>query len=113
MLENFQHTPANTTGQDHYQLTAIAYDKRGKVISMGSNSYLKTHPIQAHFAKKQGTPYKQYLHAEIDALIKADRPVHRLMVFRIGANGKYLSAKPCAICMSAMKAYGVKIIEST
>ena len=51
-------------------MTAIIYDKRGKVISVGQNSYVKTHPLQAKYAAIAGMPDRQFLHAEIHAIVK-------------------------------------------
>lgn len=93
--------------------TAIAYDKKGRVICIARNSYSKTHPIQAKYAKKVGRPHKIYLHAEILACLRAEamgKDVHRLHVFRIGADGKERNSKPCSICREFLKDVGVKNI---
>ena len=37
-------------------MTAIIYDRRGRVLSVGKNSYFKTHTLQAKHAAKVGTP---------------------------------------------------------
>jgi len=97
------------------QLTAIIYSKKGSILAVGKNSYTKTHPYQAHCASKVGEPNKVYLHAEIDAIIKCKdiSKAHRISVFRLGANGMYLNARPCKICMSAIESTGILIIEHT
>ena len=94
-----------------HNLTAFAYNKRGKLLSIGKNSYVKSHPIQARFAKRSGQPQKIYLHAEIDALIKARTKVYRLVVVRIKADGNYGSAKPCAVCQQAISFFDVASVE--
>lgn len=95
-------------------ITAIAYDKRGRIISIGRNSYVKTHTLQSRYAVKVGKPAAVFLHAEIDALIRArGRRVHRMFVSRVGRNGTYCLAKPCSICQAALADYGVKIVEHT
>lgn len=96
-------------------LTAVIYDKRGKVISVGQNSYLKTHPLQALHAKKTGHPEKKYLHAEIHAIVKCKNlsKAHKIFVSRWNKKGKPVMAKPCSVCMSAIQASGIKIIEHT
>lgn len=96
-------------------ISAVIYDKKGRVLSIGYNSYIKTHPIQAHHANKVGMPEKQYLHAEIHAIVRCrdlDK-AHRIFVSRWGNNGSPLLAKPCPICMSAIKSAGIEIIEHT
>ena len=96
-------------------ITAIIYDRRGRVISIGQNSYVKTHPMQAYHAKKVGEPYKQYLHAEVHAIVKCPdiSKAHRIFVSRWNKNGDTMNAAPCPICMSAIKSTPIKVIEHT
>lgn len=96
-------------------ITALIYDRRGRVLSIGQNSYVKTHTLQAKHAKKVGQPEKQYLHAEIHAITRCRdlRRAHKIFVVRNGKNGQPLLAKPCEVCMSAIDAAGIKIIEYT
>lgn len=87
-------------------LVAHAYDKRGRLLAVATNSYKKTHPLQADFAEKVGHPDRQFLHAEIACLIRCkDQPIHKLMVWRYDRDGQLLCAKPCPICMEAIKAF--------
>ncbi len=97
------------------QLTAIIYDKRGRVLSVGKNSYVKTHPLQARHAMKVGLPEKVFLHAEIDAIIRCTdlSRAHRMFVSRITPGGNVGLAKPCKVCQSAIDAAGIKIVEHT
>jgi len=61
-----------------------------------------------------GQPLKIYLHAEIAAILKAgDKPIHRIEVLRTGKKGQHLNAKPCPICMAAIKAFGIKEVSFT
>lgn len=95
-------------------LIAFAYDKRGKLLAVGRNSYVKTHPMQARYATKVGLPNKVYLHAELDALLKCkDQQVHKMVVMRIGKDGSYMNAKPCEGCQLALKDFRVKRVEHT
>jgi deoxycytidylate deaminase len=97
------------------QVTAIIYDRRGRVLSIGQNSYVKTHPLQFRHALKTGNPEKKYLHAEISAIVKCknlDR-AHRMWVGRVNKNGQYGLAKPCPVCASAIAATGIKYVEHT
>ena len=95
------------------QVTAFAYDKRGRLLSIGRNSYVKSHPLQARFAHASGQPHRIYLHAEIDALIRARRRVHRLEIFRINKQGVAGCSKPCRVCARAIKFFGVKEVRHT
>lgn len=97
-----------------FELNAFAYDKRGKLIASGENSYRKTHPLMKHFSSLCGQEHKIYLHAEVQALIRAgEQKVHRLVVTRYGAKGEPLLAKPCEVCQKAIEAYGVSVVEYT
>lgn len=97
------------------ELTAIIYDKKGKVLSIGQNSYIKTHPLQAKHASKVGLPDKQYLHAEIHAIIRCKdlSKAYKIFISRINKHGDPALAKPCPICQSAIKAAGIEQIEYT
>ena len=91
-----------------YSIVAHAFDKRGRLIAVATNSYTKTHPLQSYFAEKVGHPDKQFLHAEIACLLRCkSKAIHSLKVFRYGENGSLLCAKPCAICQEAINAFGI------
>lgn len=96
-------------------LTAIIYDRKGKVLSIGKNSYVKTHPLQAKHASKVGKPENIVLHAEIDAIIRCRNldKAYRIFVSRINKSGDTRLAKPCAICMSAIGQTKIQKIEWT
>ena len=95
-------------------ITAFAYDKRGRLLAVGQNSYVKTHRLQAYYGRKAGRPGRIFLHAELDALIKGSKrgTIHKLFVMRKGAN-RYLPCKPCPSCMLAINDYNVKVLEYT
>ena len=96
-----------------YDITALAYDKRGKLLAIGHNSYVKTHPLQAKFSKKANKAEAVYLHAETAAMLKARQQVHKLVVLRYDKQGNPTLAKPCAACQLAIKHFGVKYVEHT
>lgn len=97
-----------------YYILAKCYDKRGKLLSTAFNSYKRTHPVQKYFAQRVGLEYKEYLHAEIAAILKAkDKKIYRISVERYGKDGQPLLAKPCPICQEAIKAYGIQVVEYT
>lgn len=96
-----------------FEITALAYDKRGKLLAAGHNSYTRTHTLQAYYGKKSGRPAAVFLHAELAALIKARAPVHRLVVIRHNKDGSPANAKPCASCQLAIKDFNVKKVEHT
>jgi deoxycytidylate deaminase len=93
------------------KITATVYDRRGRVLSIGTNSYEKTHPRQAFLARRVGMPERQYLHAEISALVKCRGKPYRIAVERRDKNGTLQLAKPCAICELAIKEAGIKFVQ--
>ena len=82
---------------------AVFTDKRSNVLSVAGNTYAKTHPQQASWAKKRGSPDKQCLHAEMRAAImlaksgKANNAKF-LYVAAVSTSGNILCAKPCMVC---------------
>jgi len=95
-------------------LTAIIKDKKGKILSIGKNSYTKTHPIMYNYAKKVEGHYtkKVYLHAEIDAIIRCDdlEEAYKIEVYRINKHNQYALSKPCKVCMTAIKHTNIKVV---
>jgi tRNA(Arg) A34 adenosine deaminase TadA len=97
-----------------YIIKATCYDKKSRIVSIGYNSYTRTHPLQKHFAELVGLYGKEYLHAEIDALLKAKgKPVYSIVIERYAQDGRPLLAKPCPICETAIRAFGVDHIYFT
>ena len=95
-------------------IQARCYNKRGQLLSVGFNSYTKTHPLQKWFASLASMDDKQYLHAEIDAILRArSARIHRIVVERYGKDGHPRLAAPCPICQLAIAAFGIKIVEHT
>lgn len=93
-------------------ITAIIRDKRGRVMSVGKNNYVKTHPLMFKLGKKHNLQEKVFLHAEVDAIIKClniDK-AHRIEIFRVNSLGKYMPSKPCPICRSAIESTPIKEI---
>ena len=97
-----------------YHILAKCYDKRGRLLAAAFNSYTKTHPLQAYFARKVGHNHCEYLHAEIHAILKCKaKRIYRITVERYDSFGFPANSKPCAICAAAIKAYGIQVVEHT
>lgn len=96
-------------------MTAIIYDKRGHPISIGENSYIKTHPYQKKLADAVGMPERMYLHAEIHAITRCKdlSKAHSIFISRYNSHGQPMNAKPCPICTRAIKLAGIKKISYT
>ena len=97
-----------------YDIIAKCYDKKGRLLSVGTNSYQKTHPYQKHCALAVGHSFKEYLHAEICAILRAkDQPIYKITVERYNKNGEPMLAKPCPICQYAINAHCITKVEYT
>lgn len=97
-----------------YLILAKAYDSRGRMLASATNTYKKSHPVQKYFAIKAGLPEKEYLHAEIQVLLRCkDKKPFMLVVERYNADGSPALAKPCPVCQEAIKAYGVFMVQYT
>src|SRR5574343_82654 len=96
-------------------ITAIIYDRKGHVLSIGKNSYIKTHPLQAMYANRVGLVHKHFLHAEIHAIVRCKdlSKAYKIVVTRVNKDGSFGLAKPCAICSAAIIASGIKVVEHT
>lgn len=97
----------------HQNITATIYDKKGRVLAIGHNSYTKTHPTQAQYACKANLPEKVFLHAEIAALVKCrgGKP-YKIKIERYDKKyGKPINAEPCPICKLAIKEAGISFVE--
>lgn len=91
--------------------------KRNKIVSAATNSYTKTHPIQKWAAERTARLYnqkdygmKQYLHSEINAIIKARGEfADTIVVCRVGGHGgkELRSARPCKICSAFLIKHGI------
>lgn len=93
--------------KDH-RLTAIIYDKRKRILSVGQNSYVKTNTQMFLFGRKFGIVNRIYLHAEADAILKlnySERDRARtIFIARYSSfDNRPLLAKPCEICQEMIK----------
>lgn len=96
-----------------HRIIAKCYDKKNRLLSSAENDYDKSHPLQKTYAAKAGMPYKEFLHAEILAIIRAKKPIHRISVARLNRQGKMRLAKPCEICQLAIEEAGIRLVEYT
>lgn len=96
-----------------YNFVAIITDSKNRILSIGINSYNKTHPMQQKYADKDNQHDKIYLHAEIDALVKCKKVPFAIYVARVNKSGQVRMAKPCSICERAILESGIKEIRYT
>jgi cytidine deaminase len=74
----------------------------GRTVASAFN-VSKSHPLQYKYAKKVGREEAIYLHAELLCIIRAKGRGDTLIVARVGKNGEVKLAKPCSICMEAIR----------
>lgn len=97
-----------------YIVGAFAYDNKGRLLSKGTNSFVKTHPQQKKYADYVGLNYKIYLHAEISAIIKANSKIDTLIVARIlQYTNETALAKPCPVCYEAIRQAKIRKVYFT
>lgn len=94
-----------TKGQNrHY---SILLDKRGRVVSEGQNHYNKTSPRMKRAGEAVGLPDKTCIHSEALAIFRDKKGQGRkLIVVRIGADGRPLYSAPCPLCCYLIKEHG-------
>jgi tRNA(Arg) A34 adenosine deaminase TadA len=103
---------AALTVKGQHKIAAAIYDKKGNCLSWAVNSYIKTHPIQKRYANKAGEFHKEYLHAEIRAIIGLKgRTPYKLLLVRVNRKGDLLPIHPCPICSIALKEAGIVLVE--
>ena len=101
--------------QTRYDIRATVYDKKGRVLSRGRNSYVKTHPVQKQLADKYEDGTRMFLHAEVHALLRLKRnsKPHKIFVARYDNEGNHRNAKPCVMCENFIKSTGIREITYT
>jgi deoxycytidylate deaminase len=87
-----------------------------KVVAYGVNRN-KTHPMAKKFSKN---PEAIYLHAELDAIVRALTLVGpraivgaTIAVCRTTRDGRYADSRPCEGCQRAIEAFGLKVEYTT
>lgn len=118
-LEDFARIELNTNENKSKKqnVVAIVFDKQGKILCIGTNSFVKSNGTQAALAKKAGYESRCYLHAEISALLRWRRftndPPYGIFVARLDKAGNFALAAPCEVCSLAIKELGLKKIFHT
>lgn len=83
----------------HY---CVVVDKRGRIVGESANSYVVTHPTMHRASRKVGLE-KDYLHAEVGALIKSKGKGRTLVVVRIDSKGNLIESSPCPVCSEVIR----------
>ena len=105
-----------SSNKTQYVVTAYIKDKKGRVLAIGKNSYVKTHPEMVKLGKKVGylNNEKPFIHAEIDAInrcVNLDK-AHLIEVYVCTDRSKvYRNSTPCSICAMAILKTGIKFVK--
>ena len=87
--------------------------KKGRVV-LETTNIRKTHPLQAKWSKRAGSPKKIHLHAEIRSLALVRDEFDTMIVTRVDKLGNLKDGKPCSICSAAIDEIdGVVVYYST
>ena len=90
------------------KMGAVLLDRRNRIISSGANSYETTHTQQFYASVMAANKYNQphlkkkiYLHCEVNCILKARKPGHKLVICRVGGHGgtELRTSFPCPICL--------------
>lgn len=109
-LVQFMRDLSLSSSYHSFKVGAAVFFKR-KIVSTGLNQS-KTHP----YVKQNGPNYSSSVHAELDAIFKAERKNpdllkgSTLVVYREDKEGNMTSARPCPMCMEKIRSVGVKKI---
>ena len=109
-LKTFLNLKPHISNQ-HYNLVCILTDKTGKILSIGYNSMTKTHPFHSQYAIQAGHPLRSTLHAETHALSRCSEIPYMATVYRLRSSGLLGLARPCEICMLALRKNGVQKLQ--
>jgi deoxycytidylate deaminase len=87
-----------------FNMGAVLLSKSGTVLSLGLNSYTKSHPRIV--LNPNYNEFKLYLHAECAAIYKnhKDNKPYAMIIARLGEDNEFRLAKPCLGCYSEIKA---------
>jgi tRNA(Arg) A34 adenosine deaminase TadA len=96
-----------------WRFACIITDRHGSIISQSFNSMTKSHPMQYKYACTHGNREQIFLHAEVAALVRCRKVPYALYVARIDACNRPAMARPCEICMEAIKKAHVRYIYFT
>lgn len=124
-----------TISRGRMNLTALALDSSGSILSVGKNNYCKSHTYQWRMAdtatKINNNPDlapKIFIHAEVDAITRAygrikhgthnnnsnkSTFIHTLIVARTIRGGDIADAMPCMICRLAIDNVGISNVIHT
>lgn len=80
---------------------------RNKIVSIGTNSYIKTSPLSHKFGARDG-----FIHSELSAIVNASRSIDlsktTMYNVRIGLKGDIKLSCPCSSCRKVLSAFNIR-----
>ena len=114
MLDYCVEKAREATQEGRVRVYAAIVDSKGRLLAEASNSYTKSHPKQAEFARRAGLGDKIFLHAEIAALVRLrTNSAAKMYIARVDVFGNPLPARPCDICQLAIQESSIYSVEYT
>lgn len=101
--------PKYATGRSFH--VTVVFEKN-KIISIGRNNYLKTHPKAYKYMKKEVVNESDYLpsiHSELSAVLKLgeeDCSDYSFINVRVDNNDRLNNSRPCSGCIELLKQVG-------
>ena len=104
LLENAHLIVPNLQGRCRHVSFVVV---RNKIISIGTNSYIKTSPLSQKFGARDG-----FIHSELAAIVNAPRSVDlsKTTVYnvRISLTGEIKLSAPCPSCQKVLVAFDIR-----
>lgn len=92
-----------TQSPSKYRISAIAFDKKGDILGVASNTYSK-------FGIQNSNKFMG-VHAERALMERYGRNIKTIVIMRIGHGGAIRPVDPCRVCAGIAKKLGIKIIS--
>ena len=108
------------TSEHHKSHIGAVIVQSHNILSVGVNT-LKSHPAQAKYNHHRDVPIeylKHCLHAEMSAILKAERLSDNLSnatlyIYREDKRGNLAMCRPCPACMAKIKEVGIRKLVYT
>lgn len=96
------------------RIFSIITDNHNRILSTGTNSFSKSHVLQAYYCELANQPHKIFIHSELQALVRLKgRKAKTIYIARVNKKNEPVPSKPCPICSLAIKDAGITEIITT
>lgn len=96
------------------RIFSIITDNHNRILASGTNSYTKSHSLQAYYCELTNQPHKIFIHAELQALVRLKgRKASKIFIARVNKKNEAVPSQPCPICKMAILDAGIKEIITT